>query len=301
MAYIVNYEDNKGFVIVSSDRRVSPILAYCEDGNFSLENQIAKESFIDRIGAYLQEKCKDSRSNSGENPVGCIITSSGASGFLHAFAPFNQYVDSLYPGASAGCLPVAVATIMLNTEQRYCFGGDTLVFPHIKQAFQEYSPGLLGSTEQLTYNEAVDQMARLLLHIGRETNVKYGNWGNPLSTGYSVDARNFMIRIGCNVETSLQAFNIFDAVLSISNGNVIYIEGFKPDSSRVGHAWVGIGANYCYDPTTNVYHHAYIFCDWGWGGNCNGYFDGEVFETSEMDLVPTRYFAVSKRQMGYRR
>ncbi|MBR1622104.1 MAG: Spi family protease inhibitor, partial [Prevotella sp.] len=36
--YVFNMEDNKGFVIVSGDDRISPILGYADSGKFDTEN-----------------------------------------------------------------------------------------------------------------------------------------------------------------------------------------------------------------------------------------------------------------------
>lgn len=53
LAYVINYPDNGGFTIISSDRRVYPVLGYSYEGNFSFDNEIAKSNFIDNIGSYL--------------------------------------------------------------------------------------------------------------------------------------------------------------------------------------------------------------------------------------------------------
>lgn len=49
LAYIINYPEDKGFVIVAADRKVYPILAYSDEGFFTLENEISKDCFIDGI------------------------------------------------------------------------------------------------------------------------------------------------------------------------------------------------------------------------------------------------------------
>lgn len=60
LAYVLNYPDNGGFVIVSTDRRVYPVLAYSNEGQFSFDNEIAKTNFIDNIGTYMEENVSDS-------------------------------------------------------------------------------------------------------------------------------------------------------------------------------------------------------------------------------------------------
>ncbi|HCD77739.1 MAG TPA: hypothetical protein DEQ27_05380 [Prevotella sp.] len=53
LAYIINYPNNNGFVIVSTTRNVYPVLGFSDKGNFSFDNEIVKSNFIDNLGAYI--------------------------------------------------------------------------------------------------------------------------------------------------------------------------------------------------------------------------------------------------------
>ncbi|HCD77738.1 MAG TPA: hypothetical protein DEQ27_05375 [Prevotella sp.] len=39
---------------------------------------------------------------------------------------------------------------------------------------------------------------------------------------------------------------------------------------------------------------AYIHCDWGWGGSCNGYYSGAVFNAGNYNFSPSNFFALKR-------
>lgn len=38
----------------------------------------------------------------------------------------------------------------------------------------------------------------------------------------------------------------------------------------------------------------YIHCNWGWGGNGNGYYKGDIFEVGDRTYKPLQFFAVKR-------
>lgn len=124
LAYVINYPDNNGFAIISSENSIFPILAFSESGQFTFENEISKVNFIDCIGKYLAEN-KDSGSEGTGGiskwpitPVDSFITPffEGVKPFVRfrmdQRAPFNKYVDIEHPGCPVGCVAVASALVM---------------------------------------------------------------------------------------------------------------------------------------------------------------------------------------------
>ena len=53
LAYVINYPNESGFVIVSSSSHVYPVLAYSNEGNFSFSNDVSKINFIDNGNYYF--------------------------------------------------------------------------------------------------------------------------------------------------------------------------------------------------------------------------------------------------------
>lgn len=75
---------------------------------------------------------------------------------------------------------------------------------------------------------------------------------------------------------------------------MIYMRGIDKNRMK-GHAWICDGGLYCVDnkerPTKITAR--YFHCDWGWGGYCNGNFNGEVFSPLDtLNFTPMEFFAV---------
>lgn len=56
--YAINYQNNQGFVIVSSTKKYAPILAYSEEGNFRPDNSDGSQLWMGVIRKLI-EKVKD--------------------------------------------------------------------------------------------------------------------------------------------------------------------------------------------------------------------------------------------------
>lgn len=117
LAYIINYPNESGFVIVSGDNRVFPVLAYSETCNFYSANEIVQRNFIDRIEPYIESNSGsdysyDVNENSFET---CHYVDPFITTGLHQSDPFNSYVVEEHPSCPAG--GVAVATHWLCLMQ----------------------------------------------------------------------------------------------------------------------------------------------------------------------------------------
>ena len=118
LAYVINYPNESGFVIVSSSSHVYPVLAYSNEGNFSFSNDVSKINFIDNIGAYLEEADINASYSVGDNDIdGCYIISPMVKTCLNQRSPWNKYVIEEHPGCPVGC--VAVATALVMTHSKY--------------------------------------------------------------------------------------------------------------------------------------------------------------------------------------
>lgn len=59
IAFIVNYQNNGGFVVIANDRRVDPILAWGDKGNIKDNNPYVRSLFLDNIQNYLASVSDD--------------------------------------------------------------------------------------------------------------------------------------------------------------------------------------------------------------------------------------------------
>lgn len=308
LAYVINYPNESGFVIVSSSSHVYPVLAYSNEGNFSFSNEVSKTNFIDNIGAYLEEADINASYSVGDNDIdGCYMISPMVKTCLNQRSPWDKYVIEEHPGCPVGCVAVATALVMTHSKYSLSYHGTNFPFKSIVDAIANeeeetsgdnaLSPKRIGGLvvfppvlPEYSYEQAVDSMAKLLYWIGKDVNMDYGI---NESDAASSDAYSLCVNLGFTIPSGYANFDILELTQYLSDGHIVYIRG-RDYKKNAGHAWVSDGCNYCVglDGTTIV--DTYIHCDWGLGGNCNGYYSGSVFSASSYNFTPQNYFAVRR-------
>lgn len=140
-----------------------------------------------------------------------------------------------------------------------------------------------------------DQVSRLMRFWGVVFDAEYNSDGTSADSEYAISQ---MQEIGFNA-TSLSDYNCANVIVELNKGNrIIYMRGngryyhvglvFR--KYIAGHAWVVDG----YIRTLNGYDtNYYLHCNWGWGGNKNGYYLSNVFDTDagpeyDDNATPTR-------------
>ena len=308
LAYVINYPNESGFVIVSSSSHVYPVLAYSNEGNFSFSNDVSKINFIDNIGAYLEEADINASYSVGDNDIdGCYVISPMVKTCLNQRSPWNKYVIEEHPGCPVGCVAVATALVMTHSKYSLSYHGTNFPLKSIVDAIASeeeatsddnaLSPKRIGGLITLppflpeySYEQAVDSMAKLLYWIGKDVNMNYSTTG---SGAVSRDAYNLCVDLGFTIPSGFASFDILELTQYLSDGHIVYIRG-RDYEKNAGHAWVSDGCNYCVDLDGTTIINTYIHCDWGWGGSCNGYYSGSVFSASSYDFTPQNYFAVKR-------
>ncbi len=308
LAYVINYPNNDGFVIVATDRRVNPVLGFSDKGNFSFENDNAKVDFIDRIETYMANANSDVSYDSDNYnmyyqvlPVLKISLSQGS--------PWNKYVIKDHPGCPAGCVAVATALVLSHSLLELDYHGSKYYFKSIIEAInkgqniQNMGP-LYYDTDwnkvvqpEYSYEQAVDSMSKFLYWIGKDVNMSYTTSASSASS-YSAYSLCKNIKDVDNLEYI--PFNINAITWLLKNGNIVYLRGTDINGNG-GHAWVADGACYCVTSTEDKRSlireeitETYIHCDWGWGGISNGYYSGSVFSAGGYNFQPLNYFALKR-------
>lgn len=195
VCFIINYENNKGYSIISSDRRMVPILAFSENGNFdeNTENpgiqywlqmisEAHKESKnLKKIPEDVEENWKKyEKENSKNNRIAAC-----------APLPANVYISNLtnnysqwgqgagynfhspnrsgctYEKAAVGCGPVPVGQVLKYHKKQVNFNGTVFT-----QNDFNNMPFYLPSTCNLTgYNNLT--VSWLLSSVGSAINANY--------------------------------------------------------------------------------------------------------------------------------
>lgn len=306
LAYIINYPNDEGFVIVSTLRKVYPVMAYSDRGNFSLENEVAKANFIDKIDSYVSNADDSTIYEVGNHDFSdCFSNSPAIEVSLSQWSPWNKYVVKKHPGCPAGCVAVATALLLSHSFAGMDYHNSKFYFKSIldpinKAQNHPTSPKIIDPNDEwekldqpeYTYSQAVDSMAKLLYLLGKDLDMKYAEKSS--STGY-MEAYKLCERLLGNIPSGFSPYRISDVCKYLQDDHMVYMDGDVEGSTK-GHAWVCDACSFCYSPTNhNQLLDCYIHCNWGWGGSSDGFYSGKVFSTYEYDIKPTYYFAVKRK------
>lgn len=119
--YIVNYENDGGFAVLSSDDRLEPVYALSDEGSLHLSDTIENKGLSWYMNRYLTAAAINpvdtgKHDFEGPSPELFRIIRTPQSSFLQKFhqgTPYNKYcfTTSGQP-AKVGCGPLAVGTMM---------------------------------------------------------------------------------------------------------------------------------------------------------------------------------------------
>ena len=291
--YIFNSEDGEGFVIISADDVVRPILGYSHTGNFDIDNtpkcviswlseynnQIlwAKSNNIqqtEEVSVEWQKLLNGSASNATPVVAPLIQTIWNQAPYYNQYCPYNSIVGQL---TVTGCVATAFAQVMRywqwpltgNGYHVYnCsfYGTQSAIFGNTTYKWQ-YMPTELDENSSATQ---IDAVATLMYHCGVAVDMDYG---------IALQNSIFGIGDGSGAATAKVAdaaknyFKYSDATQMI----------YKKDYSET--AWKNTLKGQLDNSTPMVYAgggHAFV-CDgydnqdnfhynWGWGGVCDGWF-----------------------------
>ena len=311
LAYIINYPNDEGFVIVSTCRKFFPVLGFSDKGHFSVTNENVKSNFIDKIEEYTANASTDKNYSVDDiNIDACYFVNPVVNTSISQGTPWDKYVIREHPNCPVGCVAVATALVLSHSMLELNYHGSVFHFKSIIEAIRKeqdsdntnaiYVEEEWNKAPQptYTYEQAVDSMAKLLYLIGKDLNITYTSSG---SFAYSRDAYNLCKELKEDSSLEYSTFDIKKISWCIKDGYIIYLRGTDINGNG-GHAWVSDGVGFCVEKkknpdnrfTTEEITHTYIHCDWGWGGISNGYYSGSVFEASNYKFEPLNYFALKR-------
>lgn len=306
LAYIFNFGDDNGFAIISSDNRVFPLLAYSETGHLKYN-----KSYDDPVYANFISKVSDYMAAIGENDTTVVIPNDYTSScvmktpqletkYWSQFEPFNKYVAQEHPGSPVGCVAIAAGQIMMSCKDEFYYHDTMFNCKAIREAIDTSKvisqPNNSDDAKIIyTYDEAADKAAKFLYFLCEDLNMTYSPGE---SSAYSSDAFKLLKELGflVNEGSSMQKFSDEKVSDFLEQNCYIYVDGRSVKNQSRGHAWVIDGYSFCWKDImektekTNIFFH----CDWGWGGEDNGYYSSDMFNTTWGNFNNMTYFSVSK-------
>lgn len=329
LAYVINYPNNDGFVIISTIRNVYPVLAFSDKGNFTFENENVKYNFIDKLGAYIGNADTTKMYSVDDSDFAtCYVVNPAVKTCLDQRSPWDKYVIKEHPGCPVGCVAVATALVLSYSTPELMYHGSTFYFKSIMEAINQKQDSedadldysdinqLYDDWDDIhqpvySYEQAVDSMAKFLYWIGKDVGMKYQPNG---SGAKSSKANELCDNLVGTINSGSSNFDVRDIVCFLKDNYVVYLEG-RDEVNLKAHAWVADGCQFCVNkdfnqkpsivlPSINNSDKinkedvepelTFVHCDWGWGGYCNGYYSGAVFNVANMNFKPTYYFAAKR-------
>lgn len=292
--HIVNYTQG-GFVILSADRRVAPILAYSDTHSFEVKEEqlpLGLKKWVNntKVGIKKKRKSKSSQSEKvkkqwdeilgrlapdpetdpiPDDPETCetshisagplLTTTWNQQGGFNDRAPITGCTNDIDGRALAGCVPVAMGQIMN--------------FYHFPANY---------NWNNVANTVGTIETATLLRDIGDAVQANYGCGNNgDGGTGASPTelVSSFTQDFGFSSATS-KIFNYRTArsYLNLNRPLVLYAW-----SDQGGHAWVCDG--YVQTVTCNATYLPYFHMKWGWlNGSGDGYYLNNDWSPGEIDF-----------------
>ncbi len=292
LVYLINYENEQGFSIVSADKRLPLIYAISEEGHLDISDTIENKGLA-LFFKNMEQHILRTLAEDGF-PIGKEVDERYSYqvklekrqlpllwpevGNWHQNEPFNQYCFTADgKQASVGCVAVAMAQLMSYFDWPREINGQKLMWRSMKKGAKNSDVALLmkrlGDSDMLNMNYGVGTSGASVDAIAPAFN-KMGY------TAYGIE--NFLPFF---VEDWLSGSYEF---IPYKQGPVIVI---GTDMHGAGsHVWIvdGYIQNSIYrtiDENQYPYHFysddfGLFHCIWGWRGSCNGYFFFNTLDVS---------------------
>lgn len=315
LMYIFNFEGNSGFSIVSANKATEGLIAVIEEGSydpaigtdnesFQLYMELAKSYIINTeetisafapIPGFIEYKAETITKNI-ENHGPFLRTRWGGNW------PYNLYcLNSKRDTVTAGCGPTAIAQILsyyeypLSLPINYDGVSSTLVLNWAtikKHIFTDLATDRKEAPNK--YCEAAHEpIGKLLRQIGKLADVNY----DDASGTSSKNIANAFSSLGYKYD-GFHDYKQNTIASSLRSGKIVCMVGTRIDGKgrTVGHVWIvdgnkknrTISTEYKREPgksweilNTGYTDTEYNHINWGWNGDCNGYFIASVFDSQK--------------------
>ncbi len=312
--YVFNFNDTKGFVIISADDVCYPVIGFSFESAYSIENQA--EGFVYWMNERKQEIAYNIENNvpADENitatwkrlqttdisqlengnksimDVAPMLTSNWDQIFpYNSMVPLEPDCSGFNGHVTVGCVATAMSQIMYywrwpitgvgsHTDSHHNYG---TLYADFGATTYDWS----GMSNQPT--KECDPIALISYHTGIAVNMYYNSDGQCSSGAYTSDVapalKNYFRYSSTAAYVKKVNYSTTDwhTLLQgdLNAGQPLNYAGQGPDG---GHSWVCDGYQ-----ATNYYHF-----NWGWSGSSNGYYyltnlnpGGYTFNNSQEGVV----------------
>ena len=283
--YIVNL-NSSGFVIVSADNRVYPILGYSNNNiyselyipvqlsdmitfykkqiHYAIENDISSNPSIDEEWNYYLSNDLQYENHRNVEPLFNLNWDQGHS--------WNDHCpeDNQGPGgnAYAGCVATAAAMVMKYWNHPE-YGENSHAYYHNDYGLVSADFNTLYNWEDMNNNSPTESSRELLFHLGVSVEMQYGPSGSGAWVGEYEPSLTSALKnyFKYSSETTFLSKDNYDDIFwldmvktELDQGRPLIYKGYTEDLGA-GHAFV-----------INGYDEDYFHLNWGWSGSYNGWY-----------------------------
>ena len=283
--YIINFKNN-GFVIVSGDDRVYPVLGYSNQNYFSNINQPVQ--FTDMLSFYKKQiayviKNKISSNIDIDNLWKYYLSDDLISQETRNVQPLFDYnwdqghswndhcpEDNQGPGgnAYAGCVATAAGMVMKYWNHPE-YGENSHAYYHNNYGLVTADFNTFYDWNNMNSNSPTESSRELLFHIGVSVEMNYGPSGSGAWVGEYEPSLTTALKsyFKYNQQTTFLSKDNYDDIFwldmvksELDQGRPLIYKGYTEDLGA-GHAFV-----------INGYDDDYFHLNWGWSGSYNGWY-----------------------------
>ena len=312
LLYIVNYAENKGFAIVPTNRNAPDVIAVTENGHYNPAEGVEIGGFnewLEDITEYLvklesEEQPVAYASGALRKVVTDTIFNRTVDPRIEViWGQSNKTLDNpcesmFFDNENAGCANVAIAMVMsylekpLSLRTTYLAPENNFDFRLRWDELKKYMsvhdnpPQVFPQAEYPGYSIRTS-LGYLLRELAQRNN---STFRDSLTT---VSPNNFANTVRQFELTSAPSWEFADStschdILFNYGGSVLFVGGYENDYKN-GHVWVCDGMknfrlrDRIYESTDNGVtwnlidtsyskYYRYVHYNWGWHGNCNGFY-----------------------------
>ena len=280
--YIFSEENSNGFIIISGDDELSPIVGYSTSGTYTDEQMPAPliewlEMYDQYVDAVREGKASRQQRTTGTRIEPMLKTT------WDQGAPFNKLCPKIgLQSTPTGCTATAVAQVMKfhswpekPTRSITWDNNITGTSDYIDISKHTYNwDKMLNSYNGIYNNENATEVAQLMVDVGKAMNSSYALEGTGAHTSSAVYALVNIFDYSSSARVYKRSEHTNETWIEVLRSN---LEARRPILyfgydflNTAGHAFVcdGIDEN-------NLLH-----INWGWGGSYDGFFDMAYMQPS---------------------
>lgn len=297
-AYKVFNADN-GFVIVSKDDKIAPVLGYSTSGNIDKNNlpcglkwwldKVSEKTNI--INSYSTSQYNNNKTlKANFSTVEPLITTKWDQG-----EPFNRKCPKINNASTyAGCVAISLAQVLNFNKYPVSASFTSSYYVNSKRVDNESTETTYLWPYSNTYSSSSllggNRVAMLIRDCGYAVHMNYTTESSGASPIYIPSA---LIDDFAYPEKAVKIYfrdyysdNEWEGLVynEIMRGYPLIYNG--SDAKNGGHSFVAAGID----------DNGLIYIEWGWGGHADGYFDMNVLNTDGMQFSTAQSIVTGVRQ-----